>query len=172
MARVYRSPEVSLTARLRSKPLSASSIRATHWILSAALTRAVRWRWIGRNPVSEAERPGAVHSNPSPPTPAEARPAAHCRLGQPRLGHLRLARTLFVRTALKLVAGQLVRSTTKTTTSANTWNGRTAEPPSSTWPGPAAYVFTLSPDGSTPLARTRQRSATTAWPSAWASARR
>lgn len=54
------------------KPLSTSSIRATHFILSAAFTRAVRWRWLGRNPIDSTESPGAVRSNPSPPTPQEA----------------------------------------------------------------------------------------------------
>jgi integrase len=51
------------------KPLSASSIRATHWILSGALTRAVRWRWLNRNPIDSAEPPPPVRSNPSPPSP-------------------------------------------------------------------------------------------------------
>ncbi len=54
------------------KPLSASSIRGAHWILSAALSRAVRWRWISQNPLDNAEPPGPTKSNPSPPTPDEA----------------------------------------------------------------------------------------------------
>ena len=54
------------------KPLSTSSIRATHFILSAAFARAVRWRWLGRNPMEQTDSPGAIHSNPMPPTPDEA----------------------------------------------------------------------------------------------------
>ena len=33
------------------RPLSAASVRQTHWVPNAALSGAVRWRWIGHNPL-------------------------------------------------------------------------------------------------------------------------
>ncbi|WP_254910264.1 tyrosine-type recombinase/integrase [Micromonospora sp. NBS 11-29] len=54
------------------KPLSASSVRQIHWILSGALSRAVRWRWIAVNPASQAEPPAPPHPDPQPPSPADA----------------------------------------------------------------------------------------------------
>jgi integrase len=54
------------------KPLSSATIRQIHWILSGALTRAVRWRWIATNPVEAAQPPSAAPPNPHPPTAAEA----------------------------------------------------------------------------------------------------
>lgn len=38
-------------------PLAASSIRQIHWCLRGALQRAVRWRWIGVNPIDQATTP-------------------------------------------------------------------------------------------------------------------
>ena len=52
--------------------LSASSVRQIHWVLSGALARAVRWRWIAVNPATAAEPPSLPHPDPRPPTPAEA----------------------------------------------------------------------------------------------------
>lgn len=54
------------------KPLSASSVRAVHWVISAAFDKAVRWRWTGQNPANDSEPPSPPGSNPSPPSPAEA----------------------------------------------------------------------------------------------------
>jgi integrase len=48
------------------KPLAASSIRQVHWILAGALKRALRWRWIAHDPISQS-RP------PAPPRPDRAR---------------------------------------------------------------------------------------------------
>jgi integrase len=56
----------------RCKPLSASSIRQIHWILSGALSRAVRWKWIAVNPAKEASKPALPHPDPSPPSADEA----------------------------------------------------------------------------------------------------
>ncbi|MER7421015.1 tyrosine-type recombinase/integrase [Micromonospora peucetia] len=67
--------EHSCTAKCRPhvcKPLSASSVRQIHWILSGALSRAVRWRWIAVNPASQAEPPAPPHPDPQPPNPADA----------------------------------------------------------------------------------------------------
>jgi integrase len=54
------------------RPLAASSIRQIHFILSGALKRAVRWRWIATNPISQAQPPATPIPNPRPPTPDEA----------------------------------------------------------------------------------------------------
>ena len=54
------------------RPLAASSIRQIHFCLSGALKRAVRWRWINVNPLSQAESPRATKHNPEPPTSVQA----------------------------------------------------------------------------------------------------
>ena len=54
------------------KPLSASSVRQIHFILSGAFKRAVRWKWVATNPIKTGEPPAAPHPNPNPPTAAEA----------------------------------------------------------------------------------------------------
>jgi integrase len=56
----------------RCRPLGSSTIRQIHWILSGALKRAVRWRWISQNPVAQAEPPSAPRPNPEPPSAEEA----------------------------------------------------------------------------------------------------
>lgn len=52
--------------------LAASSIRQIHFILSGALKRAIRWRWISVNPLDQAESPKATKPDPHPPTPEQA----------------------------------------------------------------------------------------------------
>ncbi len=54
------------------RPLSASSIRQIHHILSGAFKRATRWRWVSVNPMSQAEPPPAPRPDPRPPSAAEA----------------------------------------------------------------------------------------------------
>jgi integrase len=54
------------------KPLSDSSIKQIHGILSGACARAVRWRWIGVSPIDQAEKPAAGRSDPQPPSPQQA----------------------------------------------------------------------------------------------------
>ena len=54
------------------RPLATGTIRQIHFILSGALKRAVRWRWISTNPIVEAEPPSAPRPNPQPPSAAEA----------------------------------------------------------------------------------------------------
>lgn len=56
----------------RCTPMSASSIRQVHWILSAALGAAVRWEWIRSNPADVAKKPRQPTPQPEPPTAAEA----------------------------------------------------------------------------------------------------
>lgn len=52
--------------------LGASTIRQIHFILSGALKRAVRWRWIATSPITQADPPAAPKPNPRPPSAAEA----------------------------------------------------------------------------------------------------
>lgn len=54
------------------KGLADSSIRQIHWILSGALSRAVRWGWIGVNPAEHSEPPPLPHPDPRPPSAEEA----------------------------------------------------------------------------------------------------
>ena len=54
------------------RPLSASTIRQIHFILSGALRRAVRWKWVAANPMADADPPSPPKPNPQPPTAAEA----------------------------------------------------------------------------------------------------
>ena len=56
----------------RCTPLSASSIRVIHAILSGAFIRAVRWGWIAVSPIEQTDPPPVPRPNPSPPTAAEA----------------------------------------------------------------------------------------------------
>jgi integrase len=52
--------------------LSRSTIRQIHVILSGALKRAVRWRWLPTNPIDHAEPPPQPVAKPQPPTAEEA----------------------------------------------------------------------------------------------------
>lgn len=54
------------------KPLSASTIRQIHSILSGTLSSAERWGWITTNPARVAKRPKPKPPEPDPPSPAEA----------------------------------------------------------------------------------------------------
>lgn len=54
------------------KPLGTSAIRHIHFLLSGAYERAVRWRWVGVNPLGQASPPAAPKPNPQPPSPREA----------------------------------------------------------------------------------------------------
>lgn len=54
------------------RPLGASGIRQIHWILSGALNRAVRWRWIAVSPAGLADPPAPPAANPRPTSNQEA----------------------------------------------------------------------------------------------------
>jgi integrase len=56
----------------RCRPLADSSVRKIHAILTAACKRAVRWRWLGTNPLAQAEPIPATRPDPQPPTPEQA----------------------------------------------------------------------------------------------------
>ena len=54
------------------RPLSSSTVRKIHFVLSAALARAVRWSQIPVNRAQLAEPPSPAATEPDPPTAAEA----------------------------------------------------------------------------------------------------
>jgi integrase len=41
-------------------------------VLNGAFTRAVRWRWIGTNPLTQADAPQQPAADPNPPSPTQA----------------------------------------------------------------------------------------------------
>ena len=61
-------PSASLTCR----PLSSSSVRKIHFIISAALERAVRWRHLGVNRAALVVVPASAQTEPDPPSVEEA----------------------------------------------------------------------------------------------------
>ncbi|MQA14701.1 MAG: tyrosine-type recombinase/integrase [Pseudonocardiaceae bacterium] len=54
------------------RPLASATVRKIHFVLSGALKRAVRWRWIAMNPIDQAEPPPQPRPSPQPPTAEEA----------------------------------------------------------------------------------------------------
>ena len=56
----------------KCKGLSDSTVRQIHWILSGALAKAVRWKWIAINPTEIADKPALPHPDPDPPSAADA----------------------------------------------------------------------------------------------------
>lgn len=54
------------------KPLADATIRQIHFLLSGAYNRAIKWRWVSRNPISQAEPPTSPSPDPDPPRAAEA----------------------------------------------------------------------------------------------------
>jgi integrase len=54
------------------RPLSSSTVRKIHFIISGSLERAVRWRHLGVNRAALAIAPPAKQTDPDPPTTAEA----------------------------------------------------------------------------------------------------
>ena len=60
-------------ARQKSAGLGPNTIRQHHALLSSALTQAVKWGWIDRNPAIAASPPGRKKSGRKAPEPAEIR---------------------------------------------------------------------------------------------------
>jgi integrase len=54
------------------RPLGASYLRQIHTLLNGAFSRAVRWRWLGTNPVQQADAPTQPRPKPDPPSPDQA----------------------------------------------------------------------------------------------------
>lgn len=68
--------------------MSNSSVRQAHNLLNGAFTRAVRWRWIGSNPVRQAEPPPPARTDPQPPSPEQAAKIATAAWTEPGWGML------------------------------------------------------------------------------------
>jgi integrase len=54
------------------RPLTASSTRQIHAVLSSAYSAAVRWGWLAFNPMDAAQKPRLPAPDPDPPTSEEA----------------------------------------------------------------------------------------------------
>jgi integrase len=54
------------------RPLGASYLRQVHTLLNGAFARAVRWRWLGTNPVQQADAPTQPRPEPDPLTADQA----------------------------------------------------------------------------------------------------
>ena len=50
------------------KPLGPSGVRQAHVVLNSAFAHAVRWEWIGTNPMAKASAPKAPKPKPQPPS--------------------------------------------------------------------------------------------------------
>ncbi|NJC70823.1 tyrosine-type recombinase/integrase [Planosporangium thailandense] len=72
----------------KCRGLSASTVRQLHWILSGAFERAVRWRWLGINPASQASPPSLPHPDPHPPSLDEAARIVEAAWADPDWGTL------------------------------------------------------------------------------------
>ncbi|MGH3450695.1 MAG: site-specific integrase, partial [Haloechinothrix sp.] len=56
----------------RCRPLSASTVRQVHYVLSGAYKNAVRWGWVSVSPIDHSDAPPQPQPNPQPPSPEEA----------------------------------------------------------------------------------------------------
>jgi integrase len=56
----------------RCRPLSNGTLRKIHSILNDACKRAVRWKWLGTNPLEESVVPPTTRPDPTPPTVEQA----------------------------------------------------------------------------------------------------
>lgn len=159
------------------RPLAPNTIRKIHFLLSGALDRAVRWNYLAVNPVSLAEPPAFEASEPDPPTAAEAAALLNEAWRDPawglllwlamvtgwRRGELCSLRWHRVDTERRVLA--VAREDTKSRKERRvSIDSRTAALLAAHRaeldhvcaalgidPDPDAYVFTTSPDGSTPL---------------------
>ena len=75
-------------ARHDCRPLSGSTVRKIHYIISGALKQAVRWRHLGVNPATLAIAPARNHTEPDPPTADEAAAIIGAAWGDPDWGLL------------------------------------------------------------------------------------
>ena len=56
----------------RCRPLTNGTLRKIHSILNDACKRAVRWSWLGTNPMDESKVPPTTRPDPTPPTVEQA----------------------------------------------------------------------------------------------------
>ncbi|GAA4550576.1 site-specific integrase [Pseudonocardia xishanensis] len=54
------------------RPLGASYLRQIHVLMNGAFARAVKWKWVGVNPIAQADAPPQPPPDPLPPTPRQA----------------------------------------------------------------------------------------------------
>jgi hypothetical protein len=54
------------------RPLGASYLRQIHVLMNGAFARAVKCKWVGVNPIAQAEAPPQPPPDPQPPTPGQA----------------------------------------------------------------------------------------------------
>jgi integrase len=72
-----------------AKPVSPSSVRRYHSLISAALNQAVKWGWLEKNPASRVTLPEISSRRPQIPTREEVRALiSACRVRNERLGML------------------------------------------------------------------------------------
>ena len=75
-------------ARHECRPLSGSTVRKVHYVISGALEQAVRWRHLGVNPAALAITPSANSTEPDPPSAEEAAAVISAAWGNPDWGLL------------------------------------------------------------------------------------
>src|SRR5918997_3568129 len=75
-------------ARHECRPLSGSTVRKVHYVISGALEQAVRWRHLGVNPAAVAIAPSANSTEPDPPSAEEAAAVISAAWGDPDWGLL------------------------------------------------------------------------------------
>jgi integrase len=98
--KTHRDAEVAMTRLLRQlcggrrraghtcRPLSGSTVRKIHFILSGALELAVRWRHVGVNRAAMARAPSPSRPEPDPPNAAEAAALLNAAWADPDWGLL------------------------------------------------------------------------------------
>jgi integrase len=65
--------ECNVRCRLHQcRPLGGWTVRHAHNLLNGAFSYAVRWEWVGTNPVGRAVAPSAPTANPDPPSATQA----------------------------------------------------------------------------------------------------
>jgi len=70
------------------RPLSSSTVRKIHYIIRAALGRAVRWQQLGVNRAELAQVPAPAVTEPDPPSPEEAAALLNAAWADPDWGLL------------------------------------------------------------------------------------
>lgn len=90
------------------RPMADSTVRHSHWILSGAFDRAVRWHWISVTPVGSAEPP-SPRPNPDPPSPGEAARILDEAWKDPDWGHTSSAGWALDRETLALLDEHMAR---------------------------------------------------------------
>jgi integrase len=70
------------------RPLANATLRKIHSCLNDACKRAVRWKWLGSNPVEEIDPPSTTPPDPDPPTAAQAAAISTAAWKDPQWGML------------------------------------------------------------------------------------